>query len=503
MACWALVALAGCTVGPDFRRPHVEVPTAWKGVGTSAPALPVTAEERELARWWTLFQDRTLNLLVERAVESNLDLKLAEARIREARAAKGTASSSLGPTASGGGSFRRSRSSASTPGGDAVMGFQGGKAKEVVTDQYEIGFDAGWEMDVLGGVRRGLEAAQADLEATVEGRRDVLVTLTAEVAGNYVELRALQQRTAIAQESLKAQQRTADLTRQRFEAGLASFLDVANARALVATTAGQIPLLEASARQRIHAIGLLLGRDPAALAEELSTATEIPEPPSVVALGVPSDLLRRRPDIRRAEMELHAATARIGVATAELFPKFTISGSIGLQASDLASWFNWVKRLWSFGPSVKWRLFEMGRIRSEIARMEALQEQSLIAYKHTVLRALKEVEDALVAAAKEEEHREALAEAVMANRKAVEIATKLYTEGQTDFLNVLQAQRSLYASQDELVQSLRTSSISVIALYKALGGGWEGETEEPLPAPVSSAQDLEDLRFAPRRDPWN
>ncbi len=467
----ALGALANCTVGPDFQMPHFEFPATWKGIGPAASVPRATAEERELAQWWTLFQDETLTSLVERAMASNLDLQLAEARIREARAAKGTASSSLGPTVSASGSFSRKRSALT--GGEAGGASQG-MTRGVITDQYEAGFDAVWEVDIFGGVRRSVEAAQAELEATVEARRDVLVTLTAEVARNYVDLRVLQQRRAIALYNLKAQQRTAELTRQRFEGGFASFLDVANAKALVATTAGQIPLLEASARKAIHALSLLMGIEPGALAEELSSAGEIPTPPSAVMLGVPSDLLRRRPDIRRAERQLHAATARIGVAMAELFPKITISGSIGLQASDLASWLNWVSRLWSFGPSVKWRVFETNRIRSEVAQREALQEQALIAYQQTVLTALREVEDALVTAAKEEEHRKTMVEAVAANEKAVELATKLYTEGQTDFLNVLQAQRSFYAAQDDLVQSRGTSSIAIISLYKALGGGWEG-----------------------------
>jgi len=320
-----------------------------------------------------------------------------------------------------------------------------------------------------------VEAADADLQAAMETRRDVLVTLTAEVARNYIDLRTFQQRIAIARQNLQAQERSGRLTRQRFEGGFASGLDVANAQAQVATTASQIPLLEASAQQIIYSISILLGREPAALLGELSPPFEIPAGLPSVPVGVPSELLRRRPDIRRAEAEIHGATARIGVATADLFPRFNVTGSIGFQASDLTNWFTAASRFSSFGPSVSWRLFETDRIRANIEQQEALQEQSLIAYQQTVLSGLREVENALIASKKGQEHRQTVTDAVSANQKAVELATILYTEGQTDFLNVLEAQRSLYASQDALVQSSGTVSTNLVALYKALGGGWEGQ----------------------------
>jgi NodT family efflux transporter outer membrane factor (OMF) lipoprotein len=251
---------------------------------------------------------------------------------------------------------------------------------------------------------------------------------------------------------------------------------VANAEAQVATTASEIPLLEASARQLIYAISVLLGENPAALVQELSPVSVIPAAPPSVPLGVPSDLLLRRPDIRLVEAQVHAATARIGVATSDLFPRFTISGTVGLQASDPSSWF----RFWALGPSVTWRVFDSGRIRSNIEQQEALQEQSLLTYQQTVLSALQEVENVLIASAKEEERRNALVQAVASNRKAVQLATQLYIEGLTDFLNVLQAQRALYASEDALVQSNRTLSTNLIALYKALGGGWEEDSPDNL-----------------------
>jgi NodT family efflux transporter outer membrane factor (OMF) lipoprotein len=459
-------------VGPNFQRPQPQVPDGWVGP-PPAPEPEAAPSEKDLAlaRWWTVFEDRTLSALVEMAVSSNLDLRLAEARIRQARAVRGIVGADMGPSVDAAGSFQRSQ----TPLGTSI-----GRSRETTgptTNQYRAGFDASWELDIFGGVRRGIEAADADLEAAVEDLRDVLVTLTAEVARNYIDLRSYQQRIETARQNLKAQERSADLTRQRFHGGFVSGLDVANADAQVAITAAQIPVLETSLQQTFYSLAILLGREPGALLSDLSLDTGIPVAPPSVPLGVPSDLIRRRPDIRKAEAQIHAATARIGVATADLFPRVNILGSGGFQAPETGTWFESVSRFWSFGPSVRWPVFDMGRIRANIEQRKALEEQSLLVYRRTILFALQEVENALIASAKEQEHRRALVDAVVANQKAVKLATILYTEGQTDFLNVLQAQRSLLLSEDALVQSSRTVSTNLVALYKALGGGWEMDAE--------------------------
>jgi NodT family efflux transporter outer membrane factor (OMF) lipoprotein len=297
------------------------------------------------------------------------------------------------------------------------------------------------------------------------------------VARNYIELRAFQQRIEIARQNLATQQHSARLTRQRFEGGFVSGLDVANAEAQVATTASLIPQLEAAARQSIYSLSILLGQAPAALIAQLSPAATIPGAPPATPAGLPSDLLRRRPDIRRAEADIHAATARIGVATADLFPKFTISGAAGVRSGDFSSWLTWAQRFWSFGPTVSWRVFDTGRTQSAIEQQEALQEQALIAYRQTVLAALQEVENALIAATKEQERRRSLAEAVSANRRAVSLAKTLYTQGQTDFLSVLDAQRSLFLTEETLVLSTSAVSTELVALYKAIGGGWSEAAE--------------------------
>jgi multidrug efflux system outer membrane protein len=464
-ACLALTtilylgALTGCLVGPDYQPPQMQVPAAWTGP-TSAQPTPV--EIQDLVHWWTTFNDSVLTSLVNRAASSNLDLKLAEARIRQSRAARGIAVAGLGPTVTASGDLVRSRTAITT----------GNRTQGNISNLYQTGLDSAWELDIFGGTRRNIEAADADLLATVEDRRDVLVTLTAEVALNYIDLRAIQQRIDIARKNLKAQEHTADLTHQRFEAGFVGRLDVANADAQVATTASTIPLLESSARQAIYNLGILLGQDPAALLEELTPAAAIPATPPEVPAGLPTDMLRRRPDIRRAEAQIHSATARIGVATADLFPKFALSGAVGFRSNQFSSWVDWVNRFWSVGPSASWQVFTSGAVRSNIKYQEALQEQSVIAYQQTVLTALQDVENALIASAKEADHLKALAEAVAANRQAVELSTQLYTQGQIDFLNVLNAQRSLFVSEDALVQSTGNVSTNLVALYKALGGGW-------------------------------
>lgn len=463
------LGVGGCTVGPDFTRP--DSPVADTSVfATAEPSARSTAEEATLQAWWTVFNDATLTSLVQEAFRSNLDLQVATTRIRQARAGRGLARSGLGPTVSASTSFRRSQAS-----GDS------GTSNRAV-NQYLAGFDAGWEIDIFGGVLRGVEAAGAQVQAAVENRRDALVTLAAEIARNYVDLRTYQQRLVIARKNLETQRHSAEVTRQRFAGGFASGLDVAAADAQVATTQAGIPLLESAARQTIHGLSVLVGREPRALVSDLSRATPMPPVPPRVPIGVPSDLLRRRPDIRLAEADIHAATANIGVAAADLYPRLSLGWSIGWNSGNSGGVLGALTRFWSLGPSVTWDLFQSGRTLSNIELQKALKEESVLAYRQTVLTAFQEVEDALVASAREQEHRESLEAAVVANRKATELATKLYAEGEKDFLNVLIAQRALYASEDALAQSSQAMAVDLIALYKALGGGWRVANQLPCPS---------------------
>jgi len=450
-ACLLLIQ-AGCTVGPDYKPQDANTPAKW--VGTKNAASPDTT----LLKWWTEFNDANLTSLIERAMKSNLDIKMAEEKIRQARATGGATTAGFWPTADVTGSATRNRNSAG-----------------MKSNLFQAGFDAAWELDIFGGTRRSIEAAEADINASIEDRRDVMVTLVSEVATNYVQLRGYQQEIIIAQNNLRAQQQNAEVVRKRYEGGFVSALDVANADALVASTMAQIPLLESSSQQTIYSISVLLGQEPASLLEELSPASSIPLTPPEVPAGLPSDMLRRRPDIRRAEADIHSATAQIGVATADLFPKFNLTGAINMQASNLDK-LRWDQRSSSFGPSASWQIFNAGQVSYNIKAQKSLREQAVITYKKTVLTAIQEVENTLIAYTKEQEHHKALIASAAANRKAVELSTQLYVEGQTDFISVLDAQRSLYSAEDSLVQSDRTLSTDLIALYKALGGGWDSQS---------------------------
>jgi outer membrane protein, multidrug efflux system len=439
------------------------------------------SRQAELIRWWTTFNDPVLTSLVERAVVSNLDLQQAQTRILQAQANRGIVAADLWPTIDSGSSVTRSRSVASVPSGTASSlgslfsgsSSTGSKTAGTMRNTFQAGLDAAWEIDVFGRVRRNIEAADADIQVSIEDYRGTLVTLVAEVALNYINLRDFQQEILISQSNLQTQQHTAGLTRKRYQVGLVSALDVANADALVATTSSQIPVLETLGQQAIYNLSVLLAKEPSALVDELSPVSAIPSNPPVIPMSLPSELLLRRPDVRSAEAQIHSATARIGAATADLFPKFNLIGSTGFQGSKSNDWIKGVNRVWSAAPSVSWNVFDAGRIRSNIELQKSIQKETLLAYQKTILTALQDVENALIAYAKEQQRRAALMEAVAANRKAVRLSTLLYTEGQIDFLNVLDAQRSQNSSEQALVISTRSLSTDLVALYKALGGGWE------------------------------
>jgi NodT family efflux transporter outer membrane factor (OMF) lipoprotein len=337
---------------------------------------------------------------------------------------------------------------------------------------YAIGFDASWEIDVFGRVRRSVEAAQGDLEASQADYDDVLVSLLAEVALNYVEARTLQTQLQVAEENLKTQVETLQLTEWRFEAGLVSGLDVEQAKSNVESTRSRLPSLRTGIEEAKNRLAVLLGELPGVLESEFLARKAIPETPLEVAVGVPAEVLRRRPDVRRAERQLAAQTARVGVATADLYPKFSLPGSIGLEALATHHLFASGSRAWSLTGSVAWPVFKGGSIRQNIEVQNALQEQALQQYEATILTALEEVENALVAYAEEQERRQALAQATAAARRAAELARDQYASGLIDFQSVLDAERSLLSFQDQFAQSQGQVTSDLISLYKALGGGW-------------------------------
>ncbi len=472
-------ALQSCAVGPDYRPPSREFPENW----SAGPRTGIDTQAPPAQRWWTLFKDPVLDSLIERAAAANLDLRLAEARLLQARAARAYASADVWPAADTSISYAHQRLSKNQP----IFGqveFPGGVPLEA--NVYQAGFDAAWELDFFGGKRRALEAADADLAAVEAGRDDALVTLLAEVAQNYIELRTLQRRTAIAGENIKVQQEAVALTRARFEGGLTTELDVTQATALLAGTEATLPVLEASIAGKMHQLALLLGREPAALFDELSNESAIPLVPPEIPVGLPSGLLRRRPDIRKAERQLAASTARIGVATAEFFPSFSLTGQAGLLSISADDFLNVDSRFYSAGPGIRWRIFDAGRLDAGLDASNARQAEALAAYEKSLLISLRDVEDALTAYGKEQKRLQSLQAESAQYRRSVELADALYADGQINFLNVLDARRSVLQAENDVAQSESALCRSLIALYKALGGGWDA-----FPQTRSSGDDPE------------
>jgi NodT family efflux transporter outer membrane factor (OMF) lipoprotein len=508
---------AGCEVGPDYHPPQVTVRPDF----AEAPSTrPVSAS---IDKWWTVFHDPELNSLIDRGINNNLDLQAAESRLRQARAERGIAESALYPTANVGAGYQIGRgsknviipagafggtsgstlasplvqpaaiaaqpaiqaavapvasssaaSSGSSSGAGVPLSPIGlGGLPGTETQLYQAGFDASWEIDVFGGARRGVEAADADTAAALEDRRAVMVSLVAEVARNYIELRANQRKMQIATDNLHSQEETLDLTRSRQKAGFATDLDVARQSAQVAATASTIPAYDALVRQSMHQIAILLGEDPDQLSDELSTDSAIPPSPPQVPVGVPVELLRRRPDIRRAEREVAAASARIGVAEAELYPQFSLTGQFGLDATKPYRLVNWDSRYFAINPTISWPIFDAGRIRSNIAAQKEVAVQAALNYQQTVLQALGEVEDSLASYRDEQLRYKALQDSVDASQQAFDLARQQYQRGVIDFLTVLDAQRTLFEAQTVAVESQGAISTDLVSLYKSLGGGWD------------------------------
>jgi len=474
-------------VGPNYQPPRPELPVAWSGAAAET-VKPAVSEA--LGHWWTLFNDSRLDSLIRRAVAANRDLKIAEARVRQARAQYRLTTAVAAPTVGVSGASANSHKSenAGTSGGGTTQ------------DLFQTGFDAGWELDIFGGARRGAEAAEARLVAAGETSGDVVVTLAAEVARNYLELRGSQQRLVTARANLAGQEKTLALARGRRASGLANELEVAQAETQLALTRAQLPPLEDSTGQSSFRLALLLGQSPRALLAELAAPARLPLMPAALPETLPSDLLRRRPDIRRAERLLAAATADIGVATAELFPRFSLTGLVGLQSLNLSDLLSTSSRYWTVGPTVRWAMFDGGRVRANIDLNKGRREEAQAVYEKTVLTALSEVETALLALAREEESRLTFVEAVASGQRAVELATGRYRAGLAGVLDVLLGERALYQSQDQLVQSEQRRGVALVALCKALGGGWEISLDLPEPPSAPAVEAIAPSPSTPAGD---
>lgn len=456
-ACALSLALSACSpVGPDYASPGIPVPDAWNasllaGLDRNTP---------EIQGWWRRFDDPTLNKLIALAETQNRDVAIAAERVEEARALRGIARGGLAPFAGARGQVSRNRFSESLP-------FAGNNP----VDFYDSGIDAGWEMDFVGGLRRSVEAASASLEATQEYYHDTMVLIYAEVAASYVEYRTLQERISLARQNISKQAESVRITEGRKEAGLAPQIDVSQAKTNLATSNALIPQLQTQLAATRNRLAVLIGRYPGSVATLLDGDSRIPNPRNSISVGIPADLIRSRPDIRAAERTLAAQTAQIGVAKAELYPKFTLSGTFALQSNSSGDFFDSDSRAYSFGPGFRWRIFEGGRIRETIRVEESRTRQALTAYQKTILQAVSEVETSLAAIRYERARQQFLDQSVTSSRETVLLIKDNYTQGLVDFQNVLDAERTIFANQDAAAASRGQYALNHIALYRALGGG--------------------------------
>lgn len=461
----ALSALCACTVvGPDYVEPELDVPDAWH---TRIVDEVARGPDGTLQAWWTVFDDSALDHLIERARNDNLDLQTAASRVRAARASLAIASGARLPAVGGVGQASRTRQS------------DDGWLEQVSPDNgfdaqslYELGLEASWEIDLFGRIRRSIESATAQFQSTVEVERDVMVTLFAEVASNYIMVREFQNRIVYAGQNIVLQKAALDLATERYDTGLSSQLDVVQAQATLSITEAALPKLRTGKEQALNRLAVLLGAETDSLQGDFEVATAIPSPAGPITVGLPVDVVRQRPDIRAAERRLAAQTAQIGVATAALYPEFTLSGFIGLQSRSVNDLFSGDSKMWGVSLPVVWNLYDGDRARSNIELQKAFTEQRLLEYRQSVLKALAEVESALVAYNNETQRLAALRAATEATREGARLALVQYDNGLTDYNNVMTMQRDLFQLQEWLATSEAQVSLDLIAIYKAVGGGW-------------------------------
>jgi len=456
-------ALAGCAVGPNYVKPATPVAAAFAG----ASDAPYGTDEAQ-TKFWTQFGDPTLDQLVDEALLSNHDLRIALGHLVEARALRREAQFDLAPTVTAAAGYTKER----FPQVDSPTG------APLNTRFYDAGFDASWELDLFGRVRRNVEAQSAEVQGAAATLRDAQVSVSAEVARTYFELRGQQSELSVAHRNVDNQKETLALTQARLEAGRSTELDTSRAQSQLSATLATIGPLEAAIARSIHRLSVLTGRDPNALNELLQPAHELPELPRMTQVGDPAGLLRRRPDIRIAERQLAASTALVGVAIGDLFPKVSFTGSFNYTAPEIGGLGESSSRGYVIGPSISWAAFDLGRVRAQVAGSRARADVALAGYEQSVLRALEETEDALVTHARTRSSLKDASDAAQASATAARIARTRYEGGLVDFLDVLDAERTELAAEDRLAQSRTETATSLVAVYKALGGGWQ---DAPLP----------------------
>lgn len=512
------VLLTACTLGPNFSRPDAKLPAHWpqgalqlpaEPASASAPMAPipaptalpavsaVTESPADLIRWWRRFNDAELDSLIERALRGNLDLRAAVLRSQEALAQRDITAAGLWPTLTANAAYDRERISETTPQG-VIIGSIGhvtipGVGPISIPNPYnqvQLGGTASWEPDLFGRLRRSVEAANATAQVSLEDQRAVRVSLLAQVAQSYLQLRGAQARRAVALEDIATLADLLQLTSQRRQSGLTTELDVRNAAAQLSQTRSTLPVIEQQIAQAIHQLSILLGVEPESLRSELEAGGTIPPVPTEVPIGLPAELARQRPDIRESEANLHAATAQIGVSIADLFPRLTLSASGGFQSQGPGNLLYWNSLFYTIGPELDIPIFDRGRWRTvRLYRLRA--KEAAVSYQSTVLNALHEVEDAATALSADQQQRRWLTDTVAQNREAVALARMRYESGVSDFLNVLDAERTLQSNELSLLTSTSAASSDLVSLYRALGGGW-GDAPAATPAVVSAPD-------APRR----
>jgi multidrug efflux system outer membrane protein len=464
-----LVVLSACAVGPDYRRPETPVDAGFANAGEQGFAPNDTVEA-----YWTAFNDPQLNTLIDDAIEHNNDLKVAVANLRDSRAAKRLAGFDLFPTVTFSGGYTRSLvSQQQFP---EVPGIPQ-NAREF--DSADAGFDGLWELDLFGRVRRNVEAARADVGGVMAELQDARVSVIAEVTRNYLVLRGLQDQLALTERNADNQYSSLKLTRVRLEAGRGNELDTSRAEAQWATTRASIPSLQSTIATTIYRLSVLTGRQPTALNTQLASVAPLPVLPTLTSIGTPEQLLRRRPDVRIAERQLAGATARIGVAVGDLFPKVTLTGNFGYLGPTFNSLGEGDTRFYSVGPSISWAAFDLGRVHARITSAKAQTEASLANYQRAVLNALEDTEGALISSGRARARSDALQVAATASDKAADLARQRFAGGLIDFLEVLDAERTALSAELLLSQSRTDASTSLVAVYKALGGGWQGPAPPP------------------------
>ncbi len=467
--------LSGCTVGPDYQAPKPKLPNAWLEAKTAA-------NPSELTRWWQGFNDARLNKWVTQALQGNLDLKAAQMRLKAARAQRELSHAQSWPSINASTAYQRQRISPNALLG-ALGSIQDGQSSSgdllsslgsigTPFDLFQAGFDSSWELDLFGGIKRQQQVADANADAIVENQHAIQVTLTAEVVTTYLQLTALQARLNIVNERLQNQQELYRFSKASFEQGLATALDVQQTQAELDAIASTLPTLNSEIKNTRYALTLLLGLTPGSLDQELTTIPGTVPTPPMIQPGLPSELLRRRPDIRQAERSLAAASASIGAAVAELFPKLSLTGVAGFQSQDLSNFTNLSSGFYGFGPRLSLPIFQAGRLLANIDTQNARYEEALVTYNKTVLTALTEVENSLASLQGKHSQQLLLAQTEHSTRQAAETAKAYYQEGETDWQNVLRSRSAWYDTREQRLQSQLAWTTQHVALVKALGGGW-------------------------------